>query len=155
MRSATRRSPPFGEFHHLFAVVTGAKLLFVYGTLRRGSGASPAAALQAQARWLGVATTHGRLYDIGGYPGFTIEAGGPMVEGDLFEMTEPEALLPLLDAYEECSADFPEPHDYRRERITVHLRERPTVAWTYVYARATNGLTVIGGWDAASGQARP
>lgn len=135
----------------MFAVTNHNHLLFVYGTLRRGSRAAPAALLRAEARWLGVAEAGGRLYDIGGYPGL-VAAEDARVEGDLFAMTQPAALLPMLDAYEECSAAFAEPHEYRRERIAVHFEGRDVMAWTYVYARAAERLVAITSWDAANGR---
>ena len=48
-------------------------LLFVYGTLMRVSraamGVRPRARLNREARFVGAATVHGRLFDLGAYPG--------------------------------------------------------------------------------------
>ena len=45
--------------------------LFVYGTLRRGSGHPMSRFLAARARLLAGARVPGRLYDLGGFPGLT------------------------------------------------------------------------------------
>ncbi|MEC4749948.1 gamma-glutamylcyclotransferase [Methylomicrobium sp. Wu6] len=44
-------------------------LLFVYGTLRRGSDHPIARHLADNAEWLGFGEFHGLLFDIGAYPG--------------------------------------------------------------------------------------
>jgi gamma-glutamylcyclotransferase (GGCT)/AIG2-like uncharacterized protein YtfP len=102
--------------------------------------------LAHSARHVGPASAIGTLYRVADYPGFVAEPGGT-VTGDLFALADPQAVLAVLDEHEECSARFPEPHEYRRERITVMGETGPCEAWTYVYAREIAGLARIGNGD--------
>src|SRR5436853_375545 len=88
-------------------------LLFVYGTLRQGSGHPLARLLAAQARWLGTGTVAGRLYDLGAYPGMAEpEAAGQRLRGDVYELHDPDATLSILDDYEGCGPSQPRPWLY-------------------------------------------
>ncbi|MDI1295848.1 MAG: gamma-glutamylcyclotransferase [bacterium] len=121
-------------------------LLFVYGTLRPGFDGPMAAWLRGAARPVGPAWIGGALYRVADYPGFVPGAAGH-VAGDLFALADPATVLPILDAHEECSDAFPEPHEYRRERLIVETAEGPVAAWTYVYARDVSALERIEGGD--------
>ena len=111
--------------------------LFAYGTLRRGGHAPLNRLLHAKAPRVGIARARGALYRIGWYPGFVPDRHG-RVTGDLLDIGLRSALLALLDRYEECTPDFPAPHEYRRQRIRVQAGGRMVDAWTYVYARPVN-----------------
>lgn len=125
-------------------------LLFVYGTLRAGFDGPMARWLRGVAPVLGRATARGALYRVDTYPGFVPGDEG-VVTGDLFALPDPAALLAQLDEYEECAAHFPEPHEYRRELVTVEGLDRPVEAWTYIYARDVAGLERIAGGDFLGG----
>lgn len=115
-------------------------LLFVYGSLRLGSGHPMARMLAESADHLGRAWVEGRLYRIDWYPGLVPSEGlGEQVGGDLFRMHAPARLLPVLDEYEECSPSFPQPREYRRELMPVHLGDGRHLAWIYVYNRPVLG----------------
>lgn len=121
--------------------------LFVYGTLRRGCDNVVAHRVAAETGFVAPAVARGRLYRLDGYPAFVADpAGGPVV-GELLKMRDPAALLALLDAYEECSPDFPEPHEYRRLCMPVGTAAGMRRAWTYVYAWPTEGLPLIASGD--------
>lgn len=117
-------------------------LLFVYGSLRPAFDGDMARWLAAAARHLGSAWASGRLYRLAGYPGFVPEGEG-RVAGDLFSLPDPAPLLAVLDAFEECSEAFPEPCEYRRERLVVEGPQGPVRAWAYVYARPVDALALI------------
>lgn len=121
-------------------------LLFVYGTLRAGFDGPMARWLRGVAPVLGRATARGALYRVDAYPGFVPGDEG-VVTGDLFALADPATLLARLDEYEECAAYFPEPHEYRRELVTVQGADGPVEAWTYIYARDVAGLARIAGGD--------
>ena len=121
-------------------------LLFVYGTLRPGFGGEMAAWLAGVAEYRGRAVARGALYRVDYYPGFVPGEAGEVV-GDLVLLRDAAALLPLIDAHEECTADFPEPHEYRRERLMVEGVMGAVEAWTYVYAYPVEGLARIVGGD--------
>jgi gamma-glutamylcyclotransferase (GGCT)/AIG2-like uncharacterized protein YtfP len=100
-------------------------LLFVYGTLRRFSDVAMAQWLRRSARYVGPATTRGRLYDLGAYPGMRSARGrGETVAGDVFRIADPR-IFRVLDRYEAR---------FVRERCSVRLeRGGRKLAWTYRY----------------------
>lgn len=105
-----------------------------------------AAWLASVAQHAGVASASGALYRIDYYPGFVPGPDG-IVTGDLFLLPDAGAVLSVLDEHEECAAHFPQPHEYRRERISVGTTTGPAEAWTYVYARDVTGLERIASGD--------
>jgi gamma-glutamylcyclotransferase (GGCT)/AIG2-like uncharacterized protein YtfP len=109
--------------------------LFVYGTLRRGSGHPMAAFLAARGTWLGRATVPGRLYDLGPYPGLTApQTPEERVGGEVHELLDADATLAALDAYEGCSPPGEPPGLYERVLTHAVLDGGETIAvWTYLY----------------------
>jgi gamma-glutamylcyclotransferase (GGCT)/AIG2-like uncharacterized protein YtfP len=127
-------------------------LLFVYGTLRRQTATDINAFLAQYSDFISAGHIHGRLFEVEGYPGAVAsDQEDDKVFGELYRITAPEILWPKLDDYEECSARFPQPHEYLREKIEVSLPsgERVT-ARAYLYHRDTSKLTQI-----ATGDYRP
>jgi gamma-glutamylcyclotransferase (GGCT)/AIG2-like uncharacterized protein YtfP len=112
-------------------------LLFVYGTLRPFVDIEMAKWLRSHARYLGSATTRGRLYDLGAYPGMRSAPGlRERVVGDVYRVTNPRVFR-VLDRYE---------GEFARERCVVKLDHGGCrIAWTYRYrygvARATRIAT--------------
>jgi gamma-glutamylcyclotransferase (GGCT)/AIG2-like uncharacterized protein YtfP len=100
-------------------------LLFVYGTLRPFVDTEMAKWLRSHARYLGSATTRGRLYDLGAYPGMTTAYGGrDRVVGDVYRVTNPRVFR-ALDRYET---------KFVRERCIVRLdRGARKIVWAYHY----------------------
>ncbi|MCB2014997.1 MAG: gamma-glutamylcyclotransferase family protein [Sphingobium sp.] len=120
-------------------------LLFVYGTLRQGCDNAQARALTEMAEWLCTAQVSGRLLKVDWYPALT--QGQGTVTGDIFRLHDPQAALALLDAYEECTSDFPQPWEYRREIVSADTPEGMLRAWTYLYNRPADELPGIPGGD--------
>ena len=98
-------------------------LLFVYGTLRPFVEIAMAKWLRNSASHLGTATTPGRLYDLGAYPGMRTARGGrERVVGDVYRVTDARVFR-VLDRYEAR---------FVRERCVVSLeRGGRRVAWAY------------------------
>ncbi|WP_159005676.1 gamma-glutamylcyclotransferase family protein [Bradyrhizobium sp. S69] len=114
--------------------------LFVYGTLMRDFDHPMAQLLSRSADFIGEARCAGRLYLVKHYPGLVLsEEPGEFVFGELYRLTQPEALLREFDMYEACGEGFAEPTEYVRRMLTVTLQdgaasEAPTrEAWTYIY----------------------
>lgn len=114
-----------------------ANMLFVYGSLRRGSDNDEARVLRDGAEWLGTGWVYGSLSQIDGYPVLTPGGSETRVEGDLFRMRDPEAMLAYLDIYEGCAPDSPMPHDYRRMIIAIGTETGEQHAWVYVAGTAS------------------
>lgn len=110
------------------------ELLFVYGTLMRGSRHPMARELEAHAIYLDDASYRGRLYRISTYPGMVESASvEDQVFGEVFELRDPAFLL-MLDDYEGCGPDADQPAEYRRIMHTVTLDSGAQVkAWVYIY----------------------
>lgn len=120
--------------------------IFVYGSLRPGSGHPMAAWLAARAVAEGPAQVAGRLYRVSWYPALvtTGATAGERVQGELFRLPSPE-LLTELDAYEDVRG---QPDDeYRRERVTVWQEGRAVEAWAWVWQPPLDGLERIPGGD--------
>jgi gamma-glutamylcyclotransferase (GGCT)/AIG2-like uncharacterized protein YtfP len=110
-------------------------LLFVYGTLRYDSADAMATYLRCVSRFLGRASTTGRLYDLGRYPGMTAGADpSERVWGHLFELRDPAGTLMRLDDYEACPFGEPIPALFRRQVLeVVGSGGESRRAWCYTY----------------------
>lgn len=131
--------------------------LFVYGTLMSAAsdelGRPMRERLQREARSLGAAAIHGRLYDLGDYPGLRDGTGnGEVVHGEVFRLDDPEAVFLWLDAYESIVPNDPAASEYERARRSVTLADGTTVtASVYLYRTqpAQEGYRPDGRWLAA------
>jgi gamma-glutamylcyclotransferase (GGCT)/AIG2-like uncharacterized protein YtfP len=107
--------------------------LFVYGTLMQGQHPMHDV-LSADSQFISHGWILAQLYQIRDYPGVALsDKPEDKVFGELYLLTNP-AVLQQLDDYEECSAAFPEPHEYRREEVEVFISSAVSyMAWVYVY----------------------
>ncbi len=122
--------------------------LFVYGTLRRSVPHPMARWLARRARYCGVATVKGVLYEVDGYPVLVPHPdAGRRVVGDLYALpaTDADAILRRLDAYEGCDMDAP---GYRRVVLpVVDSRGRRYIAWVYIWTGSLERARPIPGGD--------
>ena len=125
------------------------ELLFVYGTLRQNANHPMHQQLLQHARFVGMARYQACLYQVSYYPGAVPSSdAAEQVLGELYQLLQPDVLLPLLDNYEECGEGFAMPQEYRRELQSVKLENGDSVvAWVYVYNPNTSGLTQIHSGD--------
>lgn len=125
------------------------ELLFVYGTLRKARDGSLHPFLRRHAEFMAYAQLPGRLYLIDSYPGAVLRpAAGQVIYGELYRLLHPRPTLAQLDDYEECSASFPEPREYRRERVSLTLVDNSRhKAWAYIYQYATDQLRPLDSGD--------
>lgn len=109
--------------------------LFVYGTLMRDFDHPMAQLLSRSAEFIGEARCRGRLYLVKHYPGLLLsDAADELVFGELYRLTQPEALLREFDMYEACGEGFAEPTEYIRRMLPVTLQDGAVAeAWTYLY----------------------
>ena len=134
-------------------------LLFVYGTLMSSAGGalgrSQRARLAREGRSLGAAAMHGRLYDLGRYPGLVLsDAAWDVVHGEVVALTEAEKSLRWLDAYEQIVPGRHPHNQYERLVCKATLAGGEDVqAWVYVYRQSPTGKPLIpdGRWSAQSG----
>ena len=112
--------------------------LFVYGTLRQNANHPMQQLLAQHSRFIAMARYQARLYQVDYYPGAVpSNNAADQVVGELYQLTQPDLLLPALDKYEECGPGFAPPQEYRREQQSITLENGETVsAWVYVYNRS-------------------
>jgi gamma-glutamylcyclotransferase (GGCT)/AIG2-like uncharacterized protein YtfP len=101
----------------------GEHLVFVYGTLRRG-GVRAMPDLFPAARFVGPGTVKGSLYDLGEYPGLSLDESGSTVTGEVYEVDD--EILRQLDEIEATTF-------YSRRQVEVSLERRGAACWVYVY----------------------
>jgi gamma-glutamylcyclotransferase (GGCT)/AIG2-like uncharacterized protein YtfP len=70
------------------------------------------------------------------------------VYGELYLMLDSSLVLPELDVYEECTQQFPHPHEYCRKKREITLVDGSRInAWVYIFNRDVNNLIVIQSGD--------
>ena len=113
------------------------KFLFVYGTLRRGTGHPMAVFLEKHSTYRGSAKTAGRLYDLGESPGMCeAQSDDDWVFGDLYELTDVEQVLAELDRYEGCGPEDPQPWYFERFVREASDPDGSGIScWVYLYRR--------------------
>jgi len=114
--------------------------LFVYGTLMRKAGHPMHDVVARHGNYMGEASIKGTLYSLGAYPGLVL-GGESLVHGELYALSDPKAALPLLDTYEGCAPDSPQPHAYIRRLAKVRLESGEVVeTHLYEWIKAVDGL---------------
>ncbi len=118
--------------------------IFVYGTLLTSAEHDMGRRLRDGASLVGRGSIQARLYiiddpDMPGqnrYPGaLPSPLPADRVHGELYRMHDPADLLPAFDAYEACSPDWDEPHEFLRRTVEVSLEDGALVtALCYLYS---------------------
>ena len=109
------------------------QLVFFYGTLMAGFDRRRQAGIDDRLRYLGRGCIKAALFDVGLYPA-AVPAPDRQVWGEVYEATDPDAVLPALDAIEGYSPSQPDSSLYLRVLTDVSLPTGPTVqAWVYFY----------------------
>lgn len=125
--------------------------LFVYGTLRKGSAHPMAERLALAGKYVGPAHVLGDLYDLGWHLGLVpSQATANRVLGDVFDILPDHAteLWRVLDEYEGCAPDVPEPRLFKRDRLQAWTRDGVGFdAWAYVPVKPPVAARLIPGGD--------
>lgn len=122
-----------------------AEFIFVYGTLRKQRAANMHHLMASHCEYFAGGTMQGKLYEVSGYPG-AIESGdsSDRVFGELYILLDKKLVLSGLDDYEECSAWYPMPHEYRRKQIPINITGGGSVlSWAYLYCYDVSNLKQI------------
>lgn len=108
------------------------EFLFVYGTLQDPQN-QVAQFLQSNAEFYAEGYFHGKLFDLGDYPG-AIESKNPedKVFGSIFKVRNPDAVFVAIDEYEETGDKFPSPNEFIRKKIDVFVSNGEMIP-SYVY----------------------
>lgn len=129
--------------------MTGApRCLFVYGTLRRGSGHPMQRWLETRSRWIGEASVAGRLIMLDGYPGLLLEdSPNGVVRGDVLVLVD-DSTLAAVDAYEGYAPRGDDSDEYERVRAEASMDDGTTLdVWLYVYRGDVGGRAPIASGD--------
>ena len=126
--------------------MTSCEHLFVYGTLVSEAiapmGRPPRVRLRVESTLIGPASTPGRLFDLGLYPGMVEGCGdGDSVHGEVVRLNDAAASLTWLDAYEGIDAPDAGGSVYHRVLRPVTLAGGVALdAWLYLYVGNPSGL---------------
>jgi len=96
-------------------------LVFVYGTLRRGSAQAMSVRFPGS-KFIDEAKVSGSLYDLGAYPGLLVNESKSLVIGEVYEVDD--EILNKLDDFEASS-------NYWRKQVEISLGTHRKVCWTY------------------------
>jgi gamma-glutamylcyclotransferase (GGCT)/AIG2-like uncharacterized protein YtfP len=117
---------------------TGKRYLFSYGTLQPRHAPAEIAPTVRRLRRVGKGAVHGRLYDLGEYPGAVLSRNGPLVIGQVFELPDDPEVLTRLDEYEGFNPQQPHSSLFVRRRCLVKLDSgKKLFCWMYAYNRPT------------------
>jgi gamma-glutamylcyclotransferase (GGCT)/AIG2-like uncharacterized protein YtfP len=96
-------------------------LVFVYGTLRRGSTGALSIRFP-NSKFVSDAQVSGSLYDLGAYPGLLLNESNSLVIGEVYEVHD--ETLHRLDEFEASS-------NYVRKQVEISLGAGRERCWTY------------------------
>ena len=98
-------------------------LVFVYGTLRRG-GTRAMPIIFPDSTFIDNAKVHGRLYDLGAYPGLLLDESSSLVVGEVYQVDD-DTLNKLDDIEAESH--------YWRKQVELSFGGSRKICWVYVY----------------------
>lgn len=124
------------------------RVLFVYGTLRQGSGHEMSRLLRRSSDFLDTAVFRGRLYLVAQFPG-VVPSDDPndCVHGELYRLRTPASTLHALDRYEGCNPLNAQALYIRRVRPITRATGANAPAWIYLYNGGTHALRRIASGD--------
>ena len=110
-----------------------ADLVFFYGTLMAGFDRRRRAGIDPKLTYVGRGSIEAALFDVGIYPA-AVPDPDRIVWGEVYSMTDPDAVLSALDEIEGYTPDDPDHSLYLREQTAVTLPDgRTERAWVYFY----------------------
>ena len=110
-------------------------ILFIYGTLHPDRAPAEIVVAARRLNPIGPATIRGHLYNLGDYPGVTLDGTAPTIPGELYTVPDAETLA-AFDTYEDFRPADPENSLFLRVETTA---TKPggshSACWVYVYNR--------------------
>jgi gamma-glutamylcyclotransferase (GGCT)/AIG2-like uncharacterized protein YtfP len=110
-----------------------AELVFFYGTLMTPFNRPGRRRIEQHLRYVSRGSIAAALFDLGIYPA-AVPAPDSQVWGEVYEMSQPAAVLQALDEIEGFRVAEPESSLYTRVQTPVMLEDgNPVLAWAYFY----------------------
>jgi gamma-glutamylcyclotransferase (GGCT)/AIG2-like uncharacterized protein YtfP len=126
---------------------TVATFVFFYGTLMAGFDRRRRAGIDTKPTYRGRGSIRAALFDLGIYPA-AVPAPEGLVWGEVYEMSDPEAVLLALDDIEGFRPDDPDKSLYARAVADVTMPDgRIEQAWVYFYNAPLGRAPRIGSGD--------
>jgi gamma-glutamylcyclotransferase (GGCT)/AIG2-like uncharacterized protein YtfP len=124
-----------------------ATFVFFYGTLMAGFDRRRRAGIDTKLTYRGRGSIRAALFDLGIYPA-AVPAPEGLVWGEVYEMSDPEAVLLALDDIEGFRPDDPDKSLYARAVADVTMPDgRTEQAWVYFYNAPLGRAPRIGSGD--------
>jgi gamma-glutamylcyclotransferase (GGCT)/AIG2-like uncharacterized protein YtfP len=124
-----------------------ANLVFFYGTLMAGFDRRRRAGIDGKLTYRGRGSIRAALFDLGIYPA-AVPAPEGLVWGEVYEMSDPDAVLLALDDIEGFRLDDPDKSLYARALADVTLPDGGiSQAWVYFYNAPLGRAPRIGSGD--------
>jgi gamma-glutamylcyclotransferase (GGCT)/AIG2-like uncharacterized protein YtfP len=120
--------------------------LFVYGSLRSGMHNEVFTFISSYFVLEGMGAVHGKLYDLGDYPGAIPGTGSERIVGELYRIEQEEDFdwaMEQIDDYEGYVVSEGATSLFRRELVNVLFQNTTVIAWTYWYNQPVTGRTRI------------
>lgn len=120
--------------------------LFVYGSLRSGFRNPAYQYLTKYFHLLGEAVVQGKFYDNGSYPVAIPATGEAFINGELYELNNPEEfnwVIEQLDDYEGLHVEAGETPLYKREQVTAFQEGVSSQTWIYWYNGSVDSMKEI------------
>ena len=109
------------------------ELVFFYGTLMKGFERAGRSRVEAKLAPMGRGTIGAALFDLGIYPA-AIPSSDSRVKGEVYRISEPDSVLPVLDELEGHRPSEPDTSLYRRIETPVTMDDGQVAqAWVYFY----------------------
>lgn len=123
--------------------------LFVYGTLRSEFKTPIGVKFRQNSQLIASASIAGLLYEVDNYPGaIATDKHNLRIKGELYRLCNISKQLIMLDEYEDCGVNFPEPHEYKRQITQVETEDKNRIqAWVYYYNLPVDNLIFIASGD--------
>ena len=115
-----------------------AQLVFFYGTLMAGFDRRRRAGIDNQLKYVGRGAIRAALFDLGLYPA-AVPAPDGHVWGEVYEMTDPAAVLRALDEIEGYSPDDADRSLYIRQETDVVMPDGTLAAASVYFYNAPLG----------------
>ncbi|MBK8805965.1 MAG: gamma-glutamylcyclotransferase [Bacteroidales bacterium] len=120
------------------------EFVFVYGTLQSQFNNYWSRFLRQHSVYVSKGKCSGRLYHIAHYPGAVYdETSEKFIHGELYLTTKAPYLFQILDAYEQCTHNYPTPHEFAIKKIKVKVKYFSVEANCYLFNRDTAAFPII------------